>query len=489
MVAPPVTAKQWTPEFPREKASVGAVIIENEFTGGVSYLRAVRAEDSSSYNCVGMWEGPCNSRDLVMNGTLTLGVCATSAEENCVEAIAINHPELGMVRGELIGNVAGPTIKANSRFGIPAGATAGKWRVPGVLHKGGTDTYFVSVSYQITAREFGKAEFFKVVMHITPYTETAGSYSEVTFGESKDSSGKNYGYQAGPAEGCVWQEQDVCGVPEDFSDAVAPILTVRMSNDIGGWFSGRLTNPNISVTRHSAKSNRMVISGEPVQVQRLSVAATRESATSEFRKYFGSSSEDQYYFALTPATSPNAFSTIRAMRAQARDTATGVSSHWLLETAAATGHYCLKDTSKVNGIVTTNSTVYQGTAPSFSKGFLNYKVAGMHFESDGVTETQGSYDLVMRSEVARCLYGFSKAPVSATITVAGEGDKNISTTVLSEKNGWLKLAAYGFTFSEKTIKVKLTQKKQTTITCVAPGKKNVKVTSSSPKCPKGYKKK
>jgi hypothetical protein len=93
----------------------------------------------------------------------------------------------------------------------------------------------------------------------------------------------------------------------------------------------------------------------------------------------------------------------------------------------------------------------------------------------------------MNSNVARCLYGFSKAPVSATITISGEGDKNIATTVVTEKNGWLTLGAYGFTFSAKTIKVKLSQKK-TTITCVAPGKKSKKVTAVNPKCPKGFKK-
>jgi hypothetical protein len=32
--------------------------------------------------------------------------------------------------------------------------------------------------------------------------------------------------------------------------------------------------------------------------------------------------------------------------------------------------------------------------------------------------------------------------------------------VVGEKNGWLRLAAYGFTFSQKTIKVKITQKKK-----------------------------
>lgn len=73
----------------------------------------------------------------------------------------------------------------------------------------------------------------------------------------------------------------------------------------------------------------------------------------------------------------------------------------------------------------------------------------------------GTYDLVLRSDAARCLYGFSSAPVSATVTIAGaNGNENLATTVVAEKNGWLKMKAAGFTFSEKNIKVKLTQEVQ-----------------------------
>jgi hypothetical protein len=131
---------------------------------------------------------------------------------------------------------------------------------------------------------------------------------------------------------------------------------------------------------------------------------------------------------------------------------------------------------------------YNGGAPQFKNGFLNYEVAGLHYQPDGTTKVQGSYDLVMRSEVARCLYGFSRAPLSATISVVGEGDKSIATTVVSEKNGWLKLAAYGFTFSKKTIRVKVTKAKATTITCVAnsDSAKTKKIKGINPKCPKGF---
>jgi hypothetical protein len=149
----------------------------------------------------------------------------------------------------------------------------------------------------------------------------------------------------------------------------------------------------------------------------------------------------------------------------------------------------------VLGVVSTNAMGYDGNPPKFSDGFLNYRVSGLHFAADGKTPNLGTYDLVLRSDAARCLYGFSNAPVSATVSIAGaDGAQSVATTVVTEKDGWLKMKAAGFTFSEKQIKVKITQEsraiavKKSTITCVK-GKVTKKVTAASPKCPAGYKKK
>ena len=155
---------------------------------------------------------------------------------------------------------------------------------------------------------------------------------------------------------------------------------------------------------------------------------------------------------------------------------------------------CLSDTSKLQGIVTTNATALDGTPPVFKSGTLTYNVAGLHYAPDGSTLNLGAYDLVMRSETARCLYGWGKAPLSASVSVVNEkGTKSVATTVVKEtKDGWLKMAAYGFTFSQKTLTVRMTQAKapavKKTITCVK-GKVTKKVTAVNAKCPAGYKKK
>jgi hypothetical protein len=157
---------------------------------------------------------------------------------------------------------------------------------------------------------------------------------------------------------------------------------------------------------------------------------------------------------------------VNGIRKVAKDTATAVNSLWMINSITGNsasqgqGPNCLADQSRLLGLVTTNAMSYTGTVPDYKSGYLSYRVAGMHFLPDGKTEALGTYDLVMRSDVARCLYGFTNAPVSATIQVVGNGgEEKVATTIVSERNGWLKLAAYGFTFSEKEIRVTLDQAK------------------------------
>ena len=150
------------------------------------------------------------------------------------------------------------------------------------------------------------------------------------------------------------------------------------------------------------------------------------------------------------------------------------------------------DSSRVVGIVSTNAMGYNGNSPKYKDGTLNYQVAGMHYMPDGTSLVEGSYDLLIRSDAARCLYGFSNAPIQASISITGEQNQKVATTAMTEGNGWIKLSAYGFNFSDPTISVKLSQaaaqvKKSSTITCTK-GKTIKKVTGVAPKCPAGFKK-
>jgi hypothetical protein len=153
---------------------------------------------------------------------------------------------------------------------------------------------------------------------------------------------------------------------------------------------------------------------------------------------------------------------------------------------------CFAKKSQVNGFVATNATIYSAGPPKLNKGSLDYQVAAPHLRSDG-SEVLGRYKLIIRSDVARCVYGFTDAPVSAVVTVTGgDGNSQVATTSVVERGGWISLSADNFTFSSPTIKVKLEQQKLSvkksskTITCTK-GSTTKRVTGVSPKCPKGFK--
>lgn len=148
----------------------------------------------------------------------------------------------------------------------------------------------------------------------------------------------------------------------------------------------------------------------------------------------------------------------------------GYKAQWVISSGASANGYtanvnqCFNDKTKLLGIVTTNALIYSPRAPEFKDGTLNYKVAGLHHLEDGVTLTRGTYDLAIRSETARCVYGFSDAPFQASISVIGADgqEQTIATESIREdaKREWLFLSAQNFTFSSPVIKVKLTQEKK-----------------------------
>jgi hypothetical protein len=92
------------------------------------------------------------------------------------------------------------------------------------------------------------------------------------------------------------------------------------------------------------------------------------------------------------------------------------------------------------------------------------------------------------------LYGFSNAPLNATISVSEEdGATSIATKNVSENDGWIHVAAYGFGFSTPTIKVAFDQNRvnrpaqlKKKLVC-ARGKKVRVIVGIKPSCPKGYK--
>jgi hypothetical protein len=204
-----------------------------------------------------------------------------------------------------------------------------------------------------------------------------------------------------------------------------------------------------------------------------------------------------------------------AWLSESDDKAIATKSQWALYTRQDQSNSklatCSAENSGVDGIVSTNATNYLSEPPVFDEvtQSLNYKVASPHYDKNG-KENLGSYDLIINSKLARCIYNYTSAPVQASVSIINSAGEQLTTTsILSEKNGWLRLSVKGFTFSAPTVRVKLTQEaevpvvaptpvatpaakpvvaKKITINCVK-GKTSKKVTAVKPVCPTGFKKK
>jgi hypothetical protein len=180
----------------------------------------------------------------------------------------------------------------------------------------------------------------------------------------------------------------------------------------------------------------------------------------------------------------------------------------LSETEMNGADLCFAKSNQINGLLMTNATVYSAGPPQYSEGSLDYQVAAPHLMSNGEV-FKGQYNLVIRSDVARCIYKFTSAPIQASVSIVNSsGVSELATMVMGERAGWLYLNANNFEFSSPTLRVKLSQEKavevipsptptpaasakpapkKVTISCKK-GKVTKKVTAIKPICPSGFKK-
>ena len=445
--------------------------------------------------------GPCDFKNSKLHffGSNLLPVCKSASQENCIYSLTFQTEGGPKVLAQHFGNAGGPTFPAVPSLGIHSGGQVSLWSAPGALNGGQTETYALIVrsrqGYDLYQNRY---ETTSLDAAVVPYSVESGDYSAPTsFLCGED--GKNQ-LCGGKPDKCVWTDTGLCGLYQAFAGTPEISLQIRMSNEIGGWFRGRLSDAEIAVEKFSARNNLLTITAKPVAVARFAAQIKQADVTPRGLELLRSNwSPDSEIFGLGSARAAFAtdgwkekpFNFLDEFRSNVNDTAHSVSTLWNFETVDKdSSNSCLVDTDRVLGLVTTNATVYDGTAPTFKNGNLNYQLSGMHYLPGGADLNLGTYNLVMRSDVARCLYGFSQAPLSATISVFNEqGTRSTATSVVSEKNGWLKLGAYGFTYSNKTVRVKVSKAKPVKLVCSSVSDPAITKTVKAikPKCPKGFK--
>ena len=407
---------------------------------------------------------------------------------------------------------------------LVAGAGVGSvWKIPGVTHGGGSDTYVLNAFLVGSSNYEGDFSYDNFQFDITATTELRGNFSARGFVLGADGSIAGMG-KMGPGLSCqssIAEDGQGCFTRNSMPKDTRLGVEVFLPNALSGWFHGRIFKPQITVDKINAQKIRYEMEAEPVTVPILNEVRPQSSLSSNFKQFVNSRWGTLAHTGqqLMPGSSGDiAFEVASLYLPMIGDKASSSGDFWSVKSQGTNGAEpnvadCSKDKSVVSGIVTTNAMVYTASPPSFNKQnqSLDYRILSPHLNETG-KENLGSYDLLINAKVARCVYGFSNAPVRAEIQVFGsDGTSKVATTVLGEKGDWIFLSANGFTYSEPVVRVKLTQEvevvvvptptptpapsasskpvsaKKTTITCVK-GKTNKKVTAVKPKCPKGFKK-
>ena len=519
---PAMAAPTWVPPIDSVgEGNVGVTIAEDTENQGVSrrFVHIETPNGPSEFICEnGIADsGVCDPSNPNTNfdSTVVLPYCFSAAQEDCVESLSTGLATGDLTKAAFARSADGRTFPANTnQGGLPAGGTTSVFKTGTNPSPDGLQ-YAVQViqrnSYSLSSKAYVtgsiQASVFPILIKSMPGATPAG----ITQGIRQDGTGFIGG--SGNPSGCAFTEKDTCAEIQDFEQGQRFAISIRVSKNVAGWFKGRIDNPDIQIESFSDSANRITVAADPVSVPRLFVNVPEASLSDAAKNIIKGSMQAGRVHSTHPDLQQS-ISWIETFREVAKDTAASVSSLWsfaTLDSGSAASNSCLADSSRVIGFVSTNATTMSYGLPEFKDGMLTYSVAGLHYAPDKQTLNEGAYDLVLRSDVARCLYGFTKAPISATVSVIDDnGNLKTAVTMVNEANGWVKLSAHGFTFSSPKVRVKLTQApeatptpsaspkptsnpapaaaKKVTITCVK-GKLIKKVTAVSPKCPAGYKKK
>ena len=475
-----------------------------------------------------------------------LPACVESSDINCISeifALDANGKKLTVGPASVFPTNNPQAFAGNKALNVPRGSGAALVSIPEAPHAGG-DKYLIKTTLSagrtddqttfqtprlgasISAVKIIDGDFFDLATD----TNTA-KYDQV--GRIQVGTTQTKPIDARPSKLCVAASTTQCAIPYSLPKEISFGFSLRLNTNLSGWLHGRMKNAVIDYKTTDGVTN-LSVTANPISVPVIDVWSKSDDLSdahvSAYLSQFWGGEALHYTPAGvtggTPITeaektrsgmknvsfkhintnfSQSSMDNFMLWLSVAKDKAAAMPTQWRLGTMTDNGsgqvRECLDKEKALAGVVTTNSTMYLDGPPIFKDDTLDYKVASTHFEADGTTVFKGTYELIMSSSVARCIYKFTSAPISATVSITSEnGEANAATTVVNEKNGWLKLGAYGFTFSSPTVRVKLAQEKvipkasvtvparKSSITCVK-GKTSKKVTAVNPTCPKGYKKK
>ena len=475
--------------------------------------------------CTSLQDSNCSSAARVAYHSY-LPPCNSEILINCISgitAIALDGKEIQGSYTKSIPAVGNNDYLGDASRNLPVGSGPSVWSIPGVTNGGGTDTYILRFSMDGDGKKDGKFTSHAIKAALYPISIQTGNYKSGHMNDKNHPSeacikdnyrcgfgGELSGNDVSLSAACVSFDTGICALRQAFPTGYRFKVSAVLGDSPTGWFHGRFYDPKIGLTTSNGITN-LSIDATPVTVPVVGTFVKQADMTPDMKAYYVKRPVGGAFGRLSPngisnlisspdPSDPNVFEEFSVWSSFFKDKASATQSEWSFRTLELNNgtSSCLRDTKSLVGIVSTNAMIYSGGAPAFNKneGSLDYKVGSPHYASSGDV-FKGTYDLQVKSSVARCLYNFSSAPIKATISITSEtGAENVATTVVSEDKttGWLRMSAFNFTFSNPTVKVKFSQDAAPSpskpafkkLTCVK-GKVSRVVTSST--CPTGYKKK
>jgi hypothetical protein len=476
--------------------------------------------------------------------------CASATSEDCVEDFIAIKPDGTEIKGKFgsfFPAAKEPVFKGDTDRGVPSGWQPSIWTFDGVTHAGGNEFLLAPEVLAYSHRTSELDTHQQLYVNIYPISRKATTERQYLYSnrDGQKSGGLIH------SDNCpLWLGINECAVAWPFPNDFKYKVIVRTSAPMSGWVHGRLDKPDISVENFGAKKGfgqqgmRVSISAGFSKVPVFSIWKKFTELPADFQDFLNSLKDPQKGIVYPPAGVNNwrdlwdgsgaapvsklsvehdldnfnskTFDEFTRWLAVSDNKSIATKSQWAYytnnfdeDTASSGINRCVQRGASVAGIVTTNATQYLANPPTFNQAdqSLDYKVSSPHFDRNGVANI-GTYDLIINSQVARCIYGFTSAPVQATVSIVNaDGTNQVATSVLRESNGWIHLSAAGFGYSAPTIKVKLMQSapaptasptaspsptpstpSKSSITCLK-GKVVKKVIAVNPKCPSGYKRK
>jgi hypothetical protein len=536
---------QFLDSFPGE---VGSTLTPNQ-----GYERYPASDPS----CDNLRDPKCSSGNI--NYQAVVPFCTGPADVNCTEDVGVVDEagkKTSAVFSRYFPTTAENQFEGDPRYNLPSGVAGSIFSIPSAAHDGG-DSYYLSVLMSGNGQNVNSIRMFDFSVQLSPVKlepvtglgDADTGWGPLKANQGGNPTGKDVWVKKGPGFSgdtyCIASsyKEGLCAQRYAFPAGIKFYVKVRSKQSPSGWMHGRVSDPDIQISEATGVTS-IEMQGFPVAVPAVYKMYTYPEMPQKLKDEYdvttgaykkdpnflnnptnyvqgGRSAEDpdplkrNNIYGPTPS-SPAGMEQLKLWIPFVKDKATALLSFWSVRTLTQGemegSSQCFRDSNRVSGIVTTNATQYSAGPPTLDKveGTLNYVVAAPHYDPRD-KDFKGSYDLVMRSDVARCVYGFSKAPINATISITSEdGTPQVATTLIGERNGWLYLQAKNFEFSAPIIKAKLTQEvvveptptptatptptkkpvvaKKITISCVK-GKTIKKVTAVKPSCPSGFKKK